>query len=354
MVMAACATFSGAGCQSWAINVKNTFINFDPAAPAPATRSSRRSSSCPPPSRAVSCTGDAYWEEATRELCHAMALRRYDEVSKVGSVQASKAAAGQPSAKGSKNLDSLSEVSTTVSGDGSPRADSHSSDVRTLAQVQEAVHSWATVGSRKRPKRLVHNQTLAYVKEDYKPVKYDKSAYEKYTTTDYTTATPSTPSTCAPSTPASSAWATPTTSAGKKWWQPEAREGCSGSPDEAAPAAAAQQAAPQAQQARKYDGKGKGLSHFQRIEVGIDDDRDFRVVQRLIGPKGKHMSDITYSAKGAKVWIIGRGSRSWEDDEGPLVVCVGATSKATLDSALGAINDLLAKVRAEHKKYFAL
>ena len=27
---------------------------------------------------------------------------------------------------------------------------------------------------------------------------------------------------------------------------------------------------------------------------------------RLIGPKGRHMSDIVAEAKGAKVWIIGR------------------------------------------------
>ena len=38
----------------------------------------------------------------------------------------------------------------------------------------------------------------------------------------------------------------------------------------------------------------------------------FRVVQRLIGPRGKHMRDIV------ALWITGRGSRSWEDDEGPL------------------------------------
>eukprot|EP00416_Gambierdiscus_australes_P022691 CAMPEP_0171058070 /NCGR_PEP_ID=MMETSP0766_2-20121228/2242_1 /TAXON_ID=439317 /ORGANISM="Gambierdiscus australes, Strain CAWD 149" /LENGTH=232 /DNA_ID=CAMNT_0011513289 /DNA_START=134 /DNA_END=829 /DNA_ORIENTATION=- len=48
--------------------------------------------------------------------------------------------------------------------------------------------------------------------------------------------------------------------------------------------------------------KGKGLSYFERINVGIEDDRDFRVVQRLIGPRGKHMQDITTRCKGAKVW----------------------------------------------------
>jgi len=328
MVMTPCAAFSGAGTKDWALNVKNTFINFDPTA-APAARRGR-STSCPPPSRVVACAEDAYWEEATRELCHAMALRPYDEASQAKSKQATSVAAGKSSSKGKKNLDTISEVSTT-SGDGSPRTDdSHSG---TLASVKE--NSWTSMGSRKKPIKncTIHEDYYSQkpvgkyeAAKDYKSARYDKRDAP---------ATPSTPSTCAPSTPAS-AWATPKS----KWY--------GRSEDVAEPAAPAQQA-------RKYDGKaGKGLSHFQRIEVGIEDNRDFRVVQRLIGPKGKHMSDITSQAKGAKVWIIGRGSRSWEDDEGPLVVCVGATSKLTLDTALGAIHDLLAKVRAEHKKYYGL
>jgi len=60
------------------------------------------------------------------------------------------------------------------------------------------------------------------------------------------------------------------------------------------------------------------LPNFQRIDVGIEHDQKFRVVQRLIGPRGKHMRDIVTMSEGAKLWITGRGSRSWEDDEGPL------------------------------------
>ena len=60
------------------------------------------------------------------------------------------------------------------------------------------------------------------------------------------------------------------------------------------------------------------LPNFQRIDVGIEHDQKFRVVQRLIGPRGKHMRDIVTMAGGAELWITGRGSRSWEDDEGPL------------------------------------
>lgn len=101
-----------------------------------------------------------------------------------------------------------------------------------------------------------------------------------------------------------------------------------------------------------YDpSKGKGLSYFSRIEVGIEDDSKFRVVQKLIGPRGKHMQDIVNKSKGAKVWIIGRGSRSWEDNVGPLMVCVGATTSAVFDSAVACVQDLLTRVREEHKRF---
>jgi hypothetical protein len=101
----------------------------------------------------------------------------------------------------------------------------------------------------------------------------------------------------------------------------------------------------------KAGGKGKGLSHFERIQVDIDDDESFRVVQRLIGPRGKHVQDITMQCYGSKVWIIGRGSRSWEDDLGPLMICVGATTRPVFDSAVNLIQELLVRVREDHKLF---
>jgi len=95
----------------------------------------------------------------------------------------------------------------------------------------------------------------------------------------------------------------------------------------------------------------KGLPHFKRIEVGIDDDEHFRVVQRLIGPRGKHMQDITNESRGAKVWIIGKGSRSWDDSVGPLMICVGATSGPVFDCAVGLVKDLLDRVFEEKRRF---
>lgn len=103
--------------------------------------------------------------------------------------------------------------------------------------------------------------------------------------------------------------------------------------------------------AQKPRGKGKGLSHFERIEVGIEDDDEFHIVQRLIGPRGKHMQDITNQCGGAKVWIIGRGSRSWEDSLGPLMICVGAGMKPSFDAAVNLIRELLDRVRVDYKAF---
>jgi len=96
---------------------------------------------------------------------------------------------------------------------------------------------------------------------------------------------------------------------------------------------------------------GQGLKYFSRIEVGIEDDSEFRVVQKLIGPRGKHMQDIANKFKGAKVWIIGRGSRSWEDNDGPLMICVGASYSAAFDSAVACVQALLTRLREEHKRF---
>jgi len=101
----------------------------------------------------------------------------------------------------------------------------------------------------------------------------------------------------------------------------------------------------------QYPGKCKGLPHFTRIEVGIEDDNEFRVVQKLIGPRGKHIQDITTESVGSKVWIIGKGSRSWEDAVGPLTICVGATSNSGFETAVGLVSELLERVRDDHRKH---
>lgn len=98
--------------------------------------------------------------------------------------------------------------------------------------------------------------------------------------------------------------------------------------------------------------KYKGLSYFRKIDVGVTDDPHFRIVQRLIGPRGQHVQDIVYQANGAaKIWIVGRGSRSWEDDFGPLTVCVGASDSTSFEIAVELVQELLVRVREDYSKF---
>jgi len=101
----------------------------------------------------------------------------------------------------------------------------------------------------------------------------------------------------------------------------------------------------------KGEGKGRGLQFFRKIEVGVEDEPDFRVVSRLIGPKGRHMQDILNEAKGTKIWIIGKGSRSWEDDVGPLIVCVGAGSSMAFETAVRLVEELLGRIKEDHRRF---
>lgn len=243
-------------------------------------------------------------------------------------------------------VDDISEVSTTVS------------DRASSSDASPSASKWTSVQARKKP-QVMNNKSLA------------SSAAPAVRT-------PVTPCPC-PTAPApkavpsadakAAAAARSLTQAKSSKWSPKAWD--AKSPEDSAWEAKAQEkqwvakpqasssyaASPSAQSTRKsYEnaagGKtSKGLSHFQRIEVGIEDDREFRVVQKLIGPKGKHMQDIVTTSKGAKVWIIGRGSRSWEDDVGPLTVCVGASAITVFDAAVECVQALLARVRTEKAEY---
>mmetsp|Transcript_114853 Transcript_114853/g.246824 ORF Transcript_114853/g.246824 Transcript_114853/m.246824 type:complete len:317 (-) Transcript_114853:381-1331(-) len=279
----------------WTIPVKNTFINFD--VPHQALEGSRaRATSCP-----ASPNSSPSHEAAIKELCHAMAPRAkgMEPIGRAGR-RTQRASGAKQGAGAGAEVDCISEVSTGVS-DHETRASTtgRTASSGSLMPMSPKPTQWKDVPGRKKGKMLVANQSMYHA---------------------------------APS-DASPAFAAPTPKAkGQQTAQ-------AGSREEAPP------------QARRNDAKGKGLSNFTRVEVGIADDRDFRVVQRLIGPKGRHMSDIVAEAKGAKVWIIGRGSRSWEDDEGPLMVCVGAMSSSVFAAAVGLVQELLVKVHREHSKF---
>jgi len=281
--------------------VKGTFIHFD--IPLHVPTALQRSATCPPRIYTSCCVaGVASWEAAMQELCQAMVPRRqHDAVpTAVAPVPEAQPCAGPP----------LWQKTVT----GSPQ-EHHAAEAECATPDLEAP---------------------------------DADGISEASTKESSGAgTPHTPGT--PNTPEGQ-------SAVQEWTSISSRKRSGQARTEKRASAVVPRpqnhyAAGGNDASQRIGGKGKGLSHFERIEVGIEDDKEFRVVQRLIGPRGKHMQDIVMQCKGAKVWIIGRGSRSWEDSVGPLVVCVGATSRPAFDDATSLVRDLLDRVHEDHRKF---
>jgi len=94
--------------------------------------------------------------------------------------------------------------------------------------------------------------------------------------------------------------------------------------------------------------------HFTNHEVGIEDDSHFFAVRRLVGPTGENLQHIIQESQGAKVWICGKGSgrkRQSEQDSGPLLICISATSKASLQKASALVQDLLQTTHEEYTRF---
>mmetsp|Transcript_30868 Transcript_30868/g.70164 ORF Transcript_30868/g.70164 Transcript_30868/m.70164 type:complete len:318 (-) Transcript_30868:59-1012(-) len=308
-----CVTFSSLASGRREVPVKSTFIHFD--IPPHMPTAVQRSATCPPRLYPSCCDADTEDWEVLMELCHAFAPPR-------------RQAAVVPSA-------------CSPAGQGESAAES--------GVPQESVGDalWNAA-----PLAAQHDAV-----EDCKEQELEASdadgISEASTKESSGAGTPTTPGT--PNTPDGEApvqeWTSISSRKRASQTRSDKRAAAGAKGQQVQQASASASTGNDASSAQKYGGKGKGLSHFERIEVGIEDDRDFRVVQRLIGPRGKHMQDITVQCKGAKVWIIGRGSRSWEDSVGPLVVCVGAASRQAFEVATGLVRELLDRVREDHRRF---
>lgn len=351
--------------QGWPINVKNTFINFDVPprlqgcnGGGPGTRRSRRAASCPR-SFCSNLTDD---NMATQELCHAMTPK-------------------QPSASKGKCFPATQPASRVP-------------DARIVEECYEYPLCAEPSQISRPPKKLRNNKTKKPPAALAASPTGQREASEQEPPLDLLASKAATPvnspgkqdSPYVPGVPrkllapaegvvvddiselSTASSATPETVAQEestKWTSITAKKKSKPRIDTTCPAEGKFQAVENSQSQSHssqdkrdrpaprpgYPGSPKGLPFFRKIEVGIEDDMEFRVVQRLIGPRGKYMQDITERCRGAKVWIIGKGSRSREDSVGPLMICVGATSQVEFETAVGHINDLLSWVHKEHRRF---
>jgi hypothetical protein len=95
-----------------------------------------------------------------------------------------------------------------------------------------------------------------------------------------------------------------------------------------------------------------GPLHHQ-VEVGIEDDSEFRVVKRLIGPGGEHMQRITETCLGTKVELRGTGTKSLGGSAGPLVLHIKGHDAAQCAKALAQAQELVADIRNDYEAFVA-
>merc|ERR1719407_20363 len=108
------------------------------------------------------------------------------------------------------------------------------------------------------------------------------------------------------------------------------------------------------------DGKApahvKGVRKYTcRFLIGIDNDKDFQVVRRIIGAKGSNMKRIVKQSE-AKLRLRGVGSGYFEgagqkESNEPLQLCVSCTSADGYKTATRLVEELLAKVYADYRKF---
>mmetsp|Transcript_119937 Transcript_119937/g.208289 ORF Transcript_119937/g.208289 Transcript_119937/m.208289 type:complete len:351 (-) Transcript_119937:27-1079(-) len=337
--------------ERWAVPVKNTFISFDNPLALPTA--CLRSSTCPPLYRlgGFLTQDDITWESATQELCHCMAPRRPSRgrapLAPVAVEQCSTVAASSDNAQAVESSETSAPLSPVACD-----AMASKSNTRELVEGPKEVVSACSKG-KGAPDREGEADAMSEVstKESEGSLERGKSSTVQQWTSVLSKSKKSKGAGCVESRGKHGDTSPPANGRASRARGEQQGSGRGAQAVDAPQSPTA--AAPVTPKGYgKGKGKGKGLPYFHRIEVGIPDDPQFRVVQKLIGPKGKHMQDILSEAPGAKVWIIGRGSRSWEDDSGPLMICVGAPTSSVFETAVRLSEGLLERVREEHRQFF--
>merc|ERR1712224_487419 len=93
-----------------------------------------------------------------------------------------------------------------------------------------------------------------------------------------------------------------------------------------------------------------------RYHVGIEQDRAFNVLRKLLGDRGSHMKTIAENS-GAKLRIRGRGSgflegpNQSEASNEPLMICISAESWEGFEMAVKDVESLLERVHGQYRKH---
>lgn len=89
--------------------------------------------------------------------------------------------------------------------------------------------------------------------------------------------------------------------------------------------------------------------------IGIEEDPQFRVGRRLLGPYGQNMKDIS-NKTGCRLRLRGRGSRFFEGPEqqespDPLMLCISSPCEDSHKEAIGLVEALLHPIYADYAEF---
>ena len=95
---------------------------------------------------------------------------------------------------------------------------------------------------------------------------------------------------------------------------------------------------------------------LQKLVVGIENESEFGVTRRIIGPAGSNMKRISVEAGGnAKIRVRGRGSGSkeggLEDSDEPLMILVSAENERSFRIACTLTSELLAVIHRDYQMF---
>ncbi|KAG3143364.1 hypothetical protein PI126_g14657 [Phytophthora idaei] len=95
---------------------------------------------------------------------------------------------------------------------------------------------------------------------------------------------------------------------------------------------------------------------LEKLVVGIENDNDFGVTRRIIGPAGSNMKRISVEAGGnAKIRVRGRGSGSKEggpeEADEPLMILVSAENERSFRIACSLTSELLAAIHRDYQMF---
>jgi hypothetical protein len=102
---------------------------------------------------------------------------------------------------------------------------------------------------------------------------------------------------------------------------------------------------------------GQGGKKWQcQFVVGIEEAPPFRVVRKILGPRGANMKAIAENCEGIRMRLRGKGSKFLEgpeqkESEDPLMLCLTAPSSKAYKAAVTNVTNLLEEVHQEYREF---